>query len=290
MKIVVLGASGLVGSHVMAEALAIGHQAVGTTRAKAPSELRQLELADWQATQRLLESEAPTVVVYAAGWTWVDGCESDPERSQRENVDHPLAVARWCAARGVKMLYYSSSYVFDGVAGGYSEVDTVSPVNVYGRHKAAADKAILDVTGGSALVARLICVWGREAARKNFAYQVLRAAENMATLSLPSDQCGNPTWAGDVATWSVRLCAASSAGVWHLAGPHRDMSRPEWAARILRGLASSARPYVAKFENRLTSEIRPPARRPLLAGMDNSKAQAFHPIVCREPEDLPRDF
>jgi dTDP-4-dehydrorhamnose reductase len=290
MKIVVLGASGLVGSHVLAEALALGHQAVGTTRAHAPGKLRKLELSDWQATHLLLESEAPSVVIYAAGWTWVDGCEGDPDRSRRENIDQPLAVARWCAARGVKMLYYSSSYVFDGVEGGYVETDTPSPVNVYGRHKADAEKAILDLSGGSSLVARLICVWGCEAARKNFAYQVLRAAEGMATLSLPSDQCGNPTWAGDIATWSVQLCDTSSAGVWHLAGAHQDMCRPEWAERILRGLAASARPSAAKIEKRPTSEIRPPARRPLLAGMDNSKAQSFHLIACREPEDLPRDF
>lgn len=290
MKLVVLGASGLVGSHVLAEAVARGHQAVGTTRSQASGDLRRLELSDAQATVGLLEATAPEVVVYAAGWTWVDGCEGDPDRSRRENFHQPLAVARWCASRGTRMLYYSSSYVFDGVAGGYAETDPVSPVNVYGRHKADAEKAILDASGGSALVARLICVWGREAARKNFAYQVLRAAENSATLSLPSDQCGNPTWAGDVAAWSVRLCSVSAAGVWHLAGPHPEMSRPEWAERILRGLSLATRPAAAKLEARPTSEIRPPARRPLLAGMDNAKAQAFHPIACREPEDLPRDL
>jgi dTDP-4-dehydrorhamnose reductase len=290
MKIVVLGASGLVGSHVMSAGLAAGHDVVGTTRASGSPSLRCLELGDWGATLALLEAERPEVVIYAAGWTWVDGCEADPSRSRRENFEQPSAAARWCAQRGVRMLYYSSSYVFDGVTGGYAEEDPVSPVNVYGRHKADAEKAILDAAGGAALVARLICVWGREAARKNFAYQVMRAVEGAATLSLPSDQRGNPTWAGDIADWSVRLCTSASAGIWHLAGPHPDLTRPEWAKRILLGLAKGGRPTSVCFDVRTTSEIRPPAARPLRAGMDTTKVQRFHPIVCREPEDLPRDF
>jgi dTDP-4-dehydrorhamnose reductase len=290
MKIVVLGASGLVGSHVMSAGLASGHDVVGTTRAADSPILRRLELGDWGATLELLEAERPDAVIYAAGWTWVDGCEADPSRSRRENFEQPLAVARWCAQRGVRILYYSSSYVFDGVAGGYTEEDPVSPVNVYGRHKADAEKAILDAAGGAALIARLICVWGREAARKNFAYQILRAAETAATITLPSDQCGNPSWAGDIAAWSVRLCAASSAGIWHLAGPYPNMNRPDWARLILRGLASSTRPSVVNFELRQTSASLSPALRPLLAGMNTTKAQAFYPIACRGPDDLPQDF
>lgn len=290
MKFVVLGGSGLVGSHVLSAAVAGGHATLGTTRSAGSPGLSQLELADETATARLLESAAPDVVVYAAGWTWVDGCESDPPRSRRENFEQPLSVARWCAARGVRMLYYSTSYVFDGTKGCYAEEDPVAPLNVYGRHKADAEKAISDVSGGSALIARLICVWGREAARKNFAYQVAKVAQVGATLVLPSDQYGNPTWAGDIAEWSVRLGERSASGFWHLAGPSPEMSRLDWAARIRRGLAASGRSDGVRLETKTTAELRPPAPRPLLAGMDTSKAQRFHPVACREPDDLPADF
>lgn len=290
MKFLVLGGSGLVGSHVMEAGAAAGHRMAGTTRASGHASLRQLELGDADATTRILEAVAPEVVVYAAGWTWVDGCEGDSARSHRENFEQPLAVARWCAQHDVRMVYYSTSYVFDGKAGNYVETDPVSPLNVYGRHKADAEMAVLDATGGSALVPRLICVWGREAARKNFAYQVLKAAQAKTSMTLPSDQCGNPTWAGDVANWSIRLCERSQSGIWHLAGPSPDMTRPEWARCILRGLAMSDRPHEVHFELRTTAELRPPASRPLRAGMDTTKAQRFHPVACREPQSLPSDF
>lgn len=290
MIFVVLGGSGLVGSHVMEAGAAAGHRMVGTTRAAGSATLRQLELADGDATIRLLEQEAADVVVYAAGWTWVDGCEGDSARSRRENFEQPLAVARWCARRGARFVYYSTSYVFDGADGDYVETDSVSPRNVYGRHKADAEVAVLDSTSGEALVPRLICVWGRESARKNFAYQVRKAVENKAAMTLPCDQRGNPTWAGDIATWSIRLSEQARSGIWHLAGRHPDMTRPEWARRILRGLATSGRAAELRIEERTTDELRPPAPRPLRAGMNTAKAQSFHPLACREPDDLPADL
>lgn len=287
MRLLVLGGSGLVGSHLLEAARSRGHRATGTTRAAGHADLRQLELGDADATQRLLEAESPDVVAYAAGWTWVDGCERQPDRSRRENHEQPLSVARWCAARGVRMVSYSTAYVFDGRQGGYDEADPVAPVNVYGCHKADAEKAVLDATSGAALVPRLICAWGREAARKNFTCQVIQAAETGATLELPADQSGNPSWAGDIAEWTVRLCEASCAGVWHLAGPHPEMTRPEWARRILEGLARSGRPAAAVIVPRKTAELGQAARRPLRSGLSTAKAQRFHPLVCREPECLP---
>ncbi len=285
MKFLVIGASGLVGSHVMSAALEACHDVVGTTRSATVLGLKHLELSDSGATVRMLEREAPDIVVYAAGWTWVDGCEGDKERSLCENFEQPLAVARWCARRGVRILYYSSSYVFDGAAGSYVEDDRVSPINVYGRHKADAEKAILDISGGKALVARLICVWGKEFARKNFVYQVIRTAESGNQLVLPADQCGNPTWAGDIAHWTICLAEESMGGIWHLAGDSPNCTRVEWAQSILVGLSPGCAASVS-IKPMLTSELGQRAPRPLLAGMLSRKVQGFRPRICRASSNL----
>jgi len=287
MKIVVLGASGLVGSHFMSAAVARGHCVVGSTRSADSRQLRQLELGDQDATRRFLEEEEPAAVIYAAGWTWVDGCEADTSRSRRENFELPLGVAAWCQASKVRFLNYSSSYVFGGEEGGYVETDPVAPKNAYGRHKADAENAILDVSGGQALIPRLICVWGAEAARKNFAYQVMDSARAGKPMRLPADQSGNPTWAGDVACWSLALLEAAASGIWHLAGDRPEMNRVEWAKDILSGLSArgmSLRPALTPVS---TASLAQPAQRPLKAGMSCRKIQAFMPRTCRAPSDLP---
>lgn len=286
MRILVLGASGLVGSHVLAEARARGHEASGTCRSQDIAGLERLDLADEPALATLLERLRPEVVVHAAGWTWVDGCEADPARSRRENVDQPVAVARWCRDNGARMLYYSTSYVFDGRAGSYREDDAPAPLNVYGRDKLLAETELARLLGDRLLVARLICVWGRETARKNFAYQVMRAAEEVRPLRLPYDQLGNPTWAGDVAHWSIRLLESGESGIWHLAGDGPDVSRPEWAASILAGLRDAGRPHRVGIEGVSTEALGAPARRPLRAGMDTSKIQSRFPRQCRPAGSL----
>ena len=283
MRILVLGASGLVGSHVLAEARGRGHEVAGTCRSQAVTGLERLDLADAPALQRLLDRVRPEAVVHAAGWTWVDGCERDPGRSLRENVEQPLAVARWCRDHGARMLYYSTSYVFDGRGGPYAEDARPNPINVYGQHKRDAEEALARLLGDRLLVARLICVWGREAAGKNFAYQVMRAGVERRSLRLPADQLGNPTWAGDVALWSLRLLESGQSGIWHLAGDGPDTSRPQWAAAILAGLRDAGRPTGVALESVATEALAAAAPRPLRAGMDTAKIQSRYPLSCRPP-------
>ncbi len=286
MKFVVIGASGLVGSHVWQLGSKTGLDVVGTTRSADSSMLRQLDVADEVALTKLLESEKPDAVVYTAGFTWADGCEKDPSRSRLENYHYPLRVAKWCQARGVRLLYYSTAYVFNGHLGNYIETDIVSPINVYGSDKADVEKAILDVTGGNALVARLMCVWGQEVAQKNFLYQVLRAVDTGAEMVMPSDQRGNPTWAGDIAEWTLKLIEKRQSGIWHLAGPYPQMTRLDWAHSIVGGLSQVGRPVKLNAKACATKHLGQIASRPLFAGMNTSKAQSFHPISCRNPDDL----
>lgn len=287
MKIVVLGASGLVGSHVMSACLSRGHCVVGSTRSADSRQLRQLELRDQDATRRFLEAEEPDAVIYAAGWTWVDGCEADPSRSRLENFELPLGVAAWCQAKQVRFLNYSTSYVFDGEDGGYVETDIVTPKNIYGQHKADAEKAVLDASGGKALIPRLICVWGAEAARKNFAYQVMDSARAGKPIRVPADQSGNPTWAGDVACWSLALLEVAASGIWHLAGDRPEMNRVEWARDILAGLSARGMSLSPDLKPVSTASLGQPAARPLKAGMSCRKIQGFMSRICRAPSDLP---
>lgn len=283
MKVAVLGASGLVGSHVRATLDERGHTSLGTTRSAGnTSGLVQLDLADEARFEQLLVDFAPDAIVYAAGYTWADGCETDPERSRRENLEQPSRVAAWCALNRVQLAYCSSSYVFDGLEGNYAEAHPVNPINVYGRHKASTEGAILSATGGEALILRLICVWGRELAEKNFAYQVRQAAREGRAMRLPSDQSGNPTWAGDIAAWTVALLEARECGHWHLAGPSPDMLRPAWAHEVARGLGVTALEIVALP----TAELGQKAPRPLRAGMRTDKIQRFAPRVVRAPSEL----
>ena len=289
MRILVIGGSGLVGSHLVAEAVAQRHEVTSTYRNFPVRGLVRLDLADAPATRKLLAEVKPDWVVHAAGWTWVDGCESDPVRAQRENCEQPVQLAQLCQEVGSRFAYVSTTYVFDGQSGPYRETDQPNPINVYAKSKWAAEQQIQAVLGGQALIPRVICVWGHEPQQKNFVYQTLKALREGRSLRLPADQIGNPTWAGDIAAWLVGLMELGETGVWNLAGDRENCTRVEWfcairAAALRQGLASAA--PEPGYEPVATAELKQPALRPLNCGARIQRIQARLPRTPRAPEHL----
>jgi dTDP-4-dehydrorhamnose reductase len=291
MKILIIGASGLVGSHVLAEAVFRGHEVVGTYRANPWVGLVKLDLADPDATAELLRSISPDWVVHAASWTWVDGCESDPVRAMEENCRQPAMLAALCKKNGCRFAYFSTTYVFDGMRAPYSEEDLPGPVNVYARSKWEGEQAVMKSLDGGALIPRVIFVWGREPQEKNFACQVVRAIREGRTMRVPSDQTGNPTWAGDIAGWLVDLMEANEAGVWNLVSGEPGMTKSGWASEILHGLNGTACVSADKLsawvcESVPTDQLGQAARRPLHCGGLDDKIQSRFPKVPRKPCDI----
>lgn len=274
MKILVIGGSGLMGSHILRAARAAGHEAVGTYRKFPLPGLVPLDCADTQAAEALIKREKPEAVVHVAGWTWVDGCEDDPARALAENAEQPESLARICRSVGAHFTYFSTSYVFDGASGPYAEDAAPNPINVYAKSKLEGEQRVREASGNGALIPRVICVYGAEAQRKNFAYQVRQAMEEGKVMMLPADQCGNPTYAWDVARWLLFLLGRKEKGVWHLAGPWPDCTRPEWAEKLTAAFTALGVNRHPDFGWKAvpTAELKQRALRPLKAGIVSSKA------------------
>jgi len=289
MTFLIIGGSGLVGSHVVAEAKSRGHQVTGTYRNYSVPRLVRLDLSDADATRKLMEEVKPDWVVHAAGWTWVDGCENDPARALRENCQQPAMLAQLCRQRGCRFAFFSTSYVFDGAAGPYSEIDQPNPINVYGRSKWEAEQQVQNILNGEGLVIRTICVWGREAQQKNFVYQVIKSLNEGRTMRLPADQLGNPTWAGDVAWWLLELMEQCEKGVWNLAGDQANCSRVEWF-RAIRDQARTLGLVPAGnhlgYEAVPTRELGQPALRALHAGLRVDRVSRRFPRNTRTLADF----
>jgi dTDP-4-dehydrorhamnose reductase len=167
-----------------------------------------------------------------SAWPYVDGCEADPARSERENVgtvENVIAVAR----PTTKIVYFSTDHVFDGAKHApYLESDAVHPLSVYARHKRRAEEALL--ARENTLVVRTAWVFGREIRRKNFVYQVIDAARSGTTL-LVAPQAGAPTWTGFLCGATLDLVGRGLDGIVHLTGGE-VLTKLAWAALIAREL------------------------------------------------------
>ena len=228
MNALVIGATGLVGSHV-ARTLAQAGSVVGTGLTRADSAITPLDIRDAAAVRRLVDAVRPDVIVCAAAEPHVDLCEREPERTRAVNVagvEHVAAAARAVAAR---LVYFSSDYVFDGKTGAYAEDAPVSPLNEYGRQKVEAERIVRQLN--DSLVLRVSGVFGVDDRRKNFVYQVIDRLRAGEPVQAPDDQTLCPTWASDIADTVGELLRLGFSGVCHVVGPDA-LVRVDFARRI----------------------------------------------------------
>ncbi|MBK8309949.1 MAG: sugar nucleotide-binding protein [Chitinophagaceae bacterium] len=101
---------------------------------------------------------------------------------------------------GARIIYLSTDYVFDGLAGPYTENDDVNPLNEYGRHKLAAEQMVLTYSEEN-LIVRVTNVYGDEIRNKNFISRIIEVIKqgDKLNLSLPFDQFATPVNAFDIA-------------------------------------------------------------------------------------------
>ena len=182
-------------------------------------------------------------------------------------------------AEDARFVFYSSDYVFDGVAGPFGEDDTPRPRSVYGRSKHEGEQAVMTACR-RAVVIRTSVVYGPEPQEKNFAYQLIRACREGRGFRLATDQRASPSYNRDVAAATVELCERGLAGLWHVAGPE-VLDRYAFALLICKEFGLDA----SRFTAIPTTALGQKAARPLAGGLKVVKAQAQLKTSLRSPAE-----
>ena len=254
LRILVTGAAGQLGRELV-DVLSEPHrEVVGTTSSS-------MDLADRDAVVGTITALQPDVVVAAAAWTDVDGCESDPARAFRVNALGTRHVAEGARRVGAHVVLVSTDYVFDGTLDRpYLEWDEPNPQSVYGRSKRAAE---LEVDPGWAVV-RTSWVFGRHGS--NIVKTILRLASASpdGELRFVDDQRGCPTAADDLAVVIARLAVGRFPGTFHVT----NGGATTWfeLARTVLALAGHDPARVVPVS---TAELARPAPRPANSVLDN---------------------
>ena len=144
MKILVTGASGLLGRSLMTELepLAGPDALIGTAHSRLKPPLKKLDLTDEAAVRAAFAEWSPELVVHSAAERRPDVVDGDPASAEKLNVDATRLVAELAAAHGARFIYLSTDYVFDGTQPPYAIDARTGPLNAYGRMKLAGEDAV----------------------------------------------------------------------------------------------------------------------------------------------------
>lgn len=168
----------------------------------------------------LVRKIRPRAIVHAAANSQVTVCEANPQQTEAINVEVPALLADICVREHIDYLFTSTDLVFDGLAAPYDEQGTVNPMCVYGRQKAAAEKAVLRCYPG-ALVCRLPLMFGLAPhAMRHFTVQILRAIRTGQPIQLLVDEYRSPVDSHSAARGILGLLGKAH-GIVHLGGRSR---------------------------------------------------------------------
>ena len=269
VRVLLTGASGMVGSAFARIAAREGHVVlglVGRSPLQVPglAEQDRIDLKDFSAIDSVWRRFQPDAVVNAAALSEPHQCEADPEGSHRVNVELPAFLAAAAETRSVRYLHVSSEQVFDGTQAPYRVEDAVSPLSRYGQQKVESEARVLAAAPRRAGVVRAPLLTGDSLTRRRSVHERL-FADWMSGRSprLFTDEDRQTCTADSLSTVLLELCTSASdvSGLLHWGGAE-VLSRHEQGTRIRQHfeLFESVAPIVpvARADDPALSSKRPP--------------------------------
>ncbi|QWV94321.1 dTDP-4-dehydrorhamnose reductase [Geomonas oryzisoli] len=252
--ILVVGSKGMLGQELMA---LYGDAARGV-------DVDEIDITDLESVQRVLLTLKPSVVINAAAYTDVDGCQSNSEQAMMVNSEGAGFLAMITKEIGAKLVQVSTDYIFDGQKGSpYVEDDLAGPLSVYGESKLGGEMNTW--FNPDHLIVRTQWLYGHNG--KNFVETMLKLGAEKKELTVVDDQIGSPTWTRDLALAIKALLDKGCQGTYHAANSG-FVSWNGFAKEIFRlaGLDVAVLPMTTEQLNR-------PAPRPLYSTLDCGKLQ-----------------
>ena len=214
-KLLITGATGLLGSHLLRAAQEYWHP-VGTyhrtTRRQAQYffgkiDHGRIDLGDYSETRAMIADVQPAAVIHAAAITDLDYCEKYPDESLRINLNAATDLAAICSDEDIPFLFTSADLVFDGSKAPYAEDDPPTPINVFAEHRALAEEGILAAYADAVIIRLPLLIGYSLLGRENFYRQLVAALRAEQEVTLFGDAIRSPVSA-----------AVASKGLLQIAG------------------------------------------------------------------------
>lgn len=273
MRVLVFGANGLLGQKLLAEMnssyqiIAVG-KGEKTYKNSKNIDYHQGDITDSGRVNEIIRSTNPGVIVNAAAYTNVDGCEANKEECWKTNVEGVENIVKVARHLNAKLIHISTDYVFDGENGPYPEDALPSPTNYYGRAKLASENIINGSSIKYAIIRTNVLYGNALPARASFVSWVQKELSQGNKIRVVSDQFSNPTLANDLAACILRIIQLDAEGLFNYAGADY-INRFEFA-QIIAEKFDYPQELIFPIN---TEDLGQLARRPKKAGLRTDKAR-----------------
>lgn len=256
MKILILGAEGMLG-YDLVDIFRKNYQVYAWGRG-------DLDITSKEIVQEKIFRLKPEIVINAAAFTDVDGCETKKEICHKINGQALEYLSLVCNRINALFIHYSTDYVFRGdKKEGYKEDDKPDPINEYGKSKLEGEKNILNQSNKFYII-RTSWLYGKNG--RNFVNTMLNLAKENDKIEVINDQFGKPTYTKDLAFRTKEIIEEKrDFGIYHITN-EGITSWYKFARKIfeLAGIDIEVKPVS-------TEQFPRPAKRPQYSALINTK-------------------
>lgn len=233
MRFLIVGGTGLIGSHLVGTCAGRRLPHLGTGCRTHDAEFAPLDVRDPDAVNELVADYQPDVTFLAAGVACPSYAAQFPGEHAEVNVGGTATVARAVARHGGSLVLFSSDAVFGECKTARREEDPVAPGNEFARGKVAAETAVRTLLPDRHLILRTGSVFGATDGR-DFAGDLTSRLAAGERVPVATDRFAQPTFAADLAAAAVELARRGQTGTFHVVGPekHSDFTFARLVAHV----------------------------------------------------------
>lgn len=301
-KILVTGASGMLAFDLCLE-LSSDYDVIGFDILDPKDHVRcalsgfiKCDMTDREATVSAIKDACPDIILHAACWTDVDGCEKDKDKAAKINIDGTKHIAAAARELNIPILFISTDFVFNGRKNGpYLPDDRPDPISFYGYTKFEGEKEVAALN--NYIIVRTSWLYGVNG--RNFVDAILGKARTEKALKVVNDQAGSPTYTKDLSKAIKALLGyinfprfenrkskiENSDRIYHISNKG-TVSWFEYAKEILK-LAGINDVTVQPITS---EELNRPAKRPGFSGLDTSGFEKCTGHKLREWTDALKEY
>jgi len=289
MKIIVTGANGFLGQHLIKLLLGKDYTVIACSRGasrlsfagSAQYRYYSVDITDRMALHEIMSREKPAIVIHTAAMTRVDDCELEQETSYGVNTLGTSHILDCAQQYSNHFIHISTDFVFDGEKGNYSEDDALGSVNWYGFTKIEAEQIVKQGKIPWAIV-RTCLVYGNAlyGTRNNIISWVKEKLEKNERIKVVDDQLRTPTYIQDLAKGVVQVVEKKACGIFHISG--KNILTPCAMAIRTADFFSLDKSLIERTD---ASNFIEPAKRPLKTGFVIDKARkelGYEPLSFEE--------
>jgi len=177
--------------------------------------INKIDATNKKEIENFLYLERPDIVIDTIALSSYFDCENNPKLCRQLNYDSAKYITEVCKKIDAKMVFISSSYIFNGEKGDYLETDIPNSLTKYAESKIDAENKVLELD--NSIIIRSEPMYGFDNVKKQIIFGT-NTFENEAKVGFPNI-LRKPLFIDDIPPIISCLINNNQSGIFNIAGP-----------------------------------------------------------------------